>query len=237
MGQGLFIIGTDTDVGKTFTAAAIVYTLLKEQKKVAYFKPVQSGTQNWDGTQAMLDGDFVGEISGLAPDQRHCGFGLKLPVSPHLAAEFEETSIDGQGLVDQYRQLLTTADYLVVEGAGGIAVPLVRGGLTVGELVCKLDIPALLVARAGVGTINHTVLTVAYAKGLGIRVAGILVNNFSGQIHEVDNIKVIEDMTGIPVIAVLGSVNGQMDTNFTVNCRHTFDRDLPTQKVIALFGE
>lgn len=234
MGQGLFILGTDTDAGKTFASAAVVYGLLQSGKTVAYYKPVQSGILNQDGTPAFTDTDFVATTTGLSPLQIHCSYGFKNPVSPHLAAEQEAIVIDRDLLIGTFRELQKTTDYVIVEGAGGIAVPIVRGQLTVSDLVRGLNIPALLVARAGVGTINHTVLTVAYAKSQGIDIKGIIINNFTGKPHEKDNIRVIEDMTGLPVVSVLSHIEARDTQDFLAQCPTEYAKNLATEKIIGL---
>lgn len=234
MGQGLFILGTDTDVGKTFVSAAVVYGLMQSGKSVAYYKPVQSGILQEDGTPAFTDTDFIGEVTGLSQSKVQCTYGFKNPVSPHLAAEQEGIVIDKARLLSTYEALKNASDYIIVEGAGGIAVPLVRGEFTVCDLIKELAIPALLVARAGVGTINHTLLTVAYARHKGVDIKGIIINHYTGKPHEVDNIEVIEAMTGLPVVSVLSRLEAEDGDSFFALCRSEFKEHLMISKMMAL---
>ncbi len=236
MGRGIFIIGTDTDVGKTFVSAAVAYILNKNGRDVAYYKPVQSGIELEDGSPALTDTDFIGHTSLLPPDRIHCSYGFKSPVSPHLASEQEHITIDPYLIISTLRRLLDRHDYTVIEGAGGIAVPIVRNSFMAADMIRAMDIPVLLVARTGVGTINHTLLTVEYARSHGIDLRALIFNGFTGKSHEKDNIAVIKEMTGLPVLAVLNRIETIHSEDPNTLFRSEFINSLYYNGLDGLFG-
>jgi dethiobiotin synthase len=157
-----FITGTDTEVGKTLVAAMLVAGL-----DGYYWKPVQSGAD--EGT----DTEWIREKTGLSADRFFSEtYRLKGFLSPHAAAALENVRID-------LSRIRTPepgpAAHLVMEGAGGVMVPLDDRFLVV-DLIRKLGVPALLVARSGLGTINHTLLSLEKMRGAGIEVLGVVMN-------------------------------------------------------------
>jgi len=199
-----FVTGTDTGVGKTFVSAALVLGL-----KAHYWKPIQSGVL--EGT----DSDWIREKTGL-PEDRFLpeAFRLSQPLSPHAAAE-----IDGVAIELSSFRLPVRAPYhrLVVEGAGGLMVPF-NADSTMADLIVHLGLPALVVARSGLGTINHTVLTVEELKRREIPVVGVVMNGTRNE----SNRRAIERYAGVPVIA-------QIEPQRTINqdtLQAVFDRHL-----------
>ncbi|MBB6175513.1 MULTISPECIES: dethiobiotin synthase [Anoxybacillus] len=199
--KGFFITGTDTDVGKTFVTACMLRTLTDKRIRATAYKPVQSGAQWRDGKWVAPDVDMYRKVINVA-DEDGCTYLLKTPCSPHLAAKIDGVTIEPDRILLHMRRLQQTHDFVLVEGAGGIAVPLVDESFLVAHLAQLLSLPIIIVARASVGTINHTVLTVQYAKSFGLQIAGIIMNGFSTPKNEIEqeNIRMIEAMTNIPVI-------------------------------------
>ncbi|HEV2594588.1 MAG TPA: dethiobiotin synthase [Sphingomicrobium sp.] len=152
----IFVTGTDTSVGKTVFAAALAAAL-----RATYWKPVQSGDLE------ESDSDRVRMLSGLAPSQiLPEAYRLNTPCSPHLAAEIDAVRIDPRRLT------LPDVDPLVVEGAGGLLVPLTRDCLFA-DVVEAWRIPVVLVARTGLGTINHSLLSLEALRARNIPVLGV----------------------------------------------------------------
>ncbi|TWI71231.1 dethiobiotin synthetase [Desulfobotulus alkaliphilus] len=177
-----FVSGTDTDIGKTFVSALCVAGL-----SAMYWKPVQTGFP------PDRDRDTVQRLTGLGDDhffpERFC---FKEPISPHRAAEKEKSLIRLEDFV-----LPDSGDrHLVVEGAGGLLVPL-ADHLYMTDLIRHLDLPVLLVCRTGLGTLNHTFLSVEALKNRGIPIVGIVAN---GPLHR-DNLEDLTRMTGVPLLA------------------------------------
>lgn len=209
MAKGIFIIGTDTGVGKTVVSAALVSRLRWDGECAGYFKPVLSGAGFKDGSLIPGDALFVKALSGLTEDNSNLAPCLfPNPVSPHLAAEMVGRSVEIEVIKEKYHDLNDKYDYLVVEGCGGLAVPLTRDGYMLYDLVKELDLGCLVVAGAALGTINHTLLTVRYGQSLNIRVKGIIINGYTGGICEDDNIRMIEKLAGLPIIAVIPKIQG-----------------------------
>jgi malonyl-CoA O-methyltransferase len=158
--RGLFVTGTDTGVGKTLVAACLAHHLGAD-----YWKPAQTGMQDGDD-----DTETVATLAGLSADRIHPPrHRLKAPLSPEAAAALEHTKI----ALDDFA-LPKTAHPIVVEGAGGVLVP-IGGGGTMADLMVQLGLPAVLVARSTLGTINHTLLSLAALRRHGIAIAGVVL--------------------------------------------------------------
>ncbi len=161
--RGVFVTGTDTDIGKTFFSAFLSFYLSFEEK-LTYFKPIQAG--------APLDQDFVKSICGNRIEYRNSTYLLKKPASPDRSAFEENIEIDLSEIEEGFKQIETP--FTVVEGAGGLLVPLNKDQ-TVVDLVRKLEIPAIVVTSGRLGTINHTFLTLNALKNQGISCHGIVI--------------------------------------------------------------
>lgn len=210
MNKGIFIIGTDTDVGKTVVSAGLMHLLRKNNYNACYFKPVLSGAL--DDFSGLIPGDtrFVKTVAQLEESlDTMTPYQFRTPVSPHLASQIEDTPIQVSVIKDRYHNLCKKYPYMLVEGAGGLAVPLTEDGYMLYSLVQDLDLPVIIVARAGLGTINHTVLTVRYAQSLGIKVKGIIINGYDAtNICHPDNKKTIEKLTKLPILGLVPSLVG-----------------------------
>ena len=189
MNAAFFVTGTDTDVGKTIVAASLVLAM-----DAHYWKPVQTGAVE------NTDFDFVRKIAGVQEHRivpsAHC---FRAPLSPHLAAALENESIALGDFV------LPSVRPLIVEGAGGVFVPLNDDDLMV-NLMQQLNLPAIVVARSGLGTINQTLLTLGALRAHGVPICGVVMN---GPTNE-DNRKAIEHfgkVTVLGMVPVLKNVN------------------------------
>jgi dethiobiotin synthetase len=200
--RGLFVTGTDTDVGKTLIAAGITAALRQRGLKAGYFKPIQSGCPEEGGRLIPTDARLVRELAALPePLELLTPIPLRLPLAPGVAAAREGVKVDLARVAASFRELAGRYDFLVVEGAGGLYVPLVDHGFLVLDLARWLRLPLLVVARAGLGTINHTALTVLAARQAGLPVAGVILNRGSATpgLAEQTNPPVIEALTGVPI--------------------------------------
>ena len=212
--KGLFITGTDTNVGKTWIAAGLTAILRQRGVNAAYFKPIQSGCPEEAGRLIPTDARLALELAGLPePLEALTPICLRLPLAPGVAAEQEGKAIDLKQVAETLRELAGRYDYLVVEGAGGLYVPLIGAQFLVLDMIRWLGLPLLVVARAGLGTINHTVLTVKAAQSAGIQVPGVVLNRYpaSPRLAEQTNPGVIEALTRVPVLGLVPEVD-EIDT-------------------------
>jgi dethiobiotin synthetase len=196
--RGVFVAGTDTGVGKSVLAASVCAALAVRGERVAAFKPVVTGLDEAPAPGWPRDHELLASAagSGQAPeDVAPYRFGP--PVSPHYAAELAGASIDPAELLDAARRAAADADLLVCEGVGGLLVPLTPDYL-VRDLAAALDLPVVLAARTGLGTISHCLLT---AEAAGDRTAGIVMTPWpsSPEPIEVSNRETVQRLSGVPV--------------------------------------
>lgn len=206
MRTGIFISGTDTGVGKTIVAAGLVLALKQRGLNVGYMKPVESGCPVLDGEVVPQDVRFVREVTGIRDDlDLMCPYRLKAAAAPSIASRLEDVHVDIGYIVDQYFQLSLMHEIVVVEGVGGLMVPLNNNDL-VTDLVLQLGLEMLVVARPGLGTINHSLLTVNIAKMIGIPLSGLVINGFGREaigLPERTNPDEIEHFGNVPVLGIL----------------------------------
>ena len=202
--KGLYMLGTGTDVGKTYITALWLKKLRESGHDVAYYKAAVSGAPSISES----DAGYVKQVAGLSQaDETLLSYVFDEAVSPHLAARHEGKVIDRTVVNRNFCHVANTHAYTTVEGSGGIICPLhvTDTELYMLEDVVKdLQLPTIVVATAALGTINSTVLTIYYLQSKGILVKGIIVNQYTGNPMEVDNCVMIERLTGVPVLDRVG---------------------------------
>jgi dethiobiotin synthetase len=209
MTRGLFVTGTNTEVGKTVVSRGIARALVDRGLEVAALKPVESGAPLVDGSPAPADALALARAARFdGPLEEVCAYSFAAPVSPHLAAAREGRAIEPGPILDLVVRRAAGADAVVVEGAGGLLVPL-SDGLTYADLVARTGLALLIVAPDVLGTINATLLTVEAALGRGIEVAGVVLNMASGE--ELGNAAAIARHGRVPVIGALPRADGADD--------------------------
>lgn len=206
--KGLLVTGTDTGVGKTAVASALLRAAALAGLRVGAMKPLESGCARGEDGQLRPDDALLlrGAAGSDAPQDVVCPYRFAAPLAPGIAAAREGVRVDW-GLVEaQYARLREShPDGVVVEGAGGLLVPLDAELTTVADLAERLGLPVLLVARDALGTINHTALTLEALAGRGLTCRGIVLNRTSesADLSTEDNAQVIERLTGTRVVARL----------------------------------
>jgi len=215
MAKGVFIVGTDTDVGKTVVTASIMHLLRSNGYNATYFKVALSGAFEVGNELVPGDTKLVCDVSNLEEDYENITpYVYKAEVSPHLAAKLENKPIQIEVIREKYDYLKGKYDYIIAEGSGGIVCPLIndeRGLYILENLIKDLNMSVIIVARAGVGTINHTVLTVKYIESLGINIKGIIINNYIDNLLCNDNIQMIEKLTKVRIIGKLKYIKNLED--------------------------
>ena len=201
--NSFFITGTDTGVGKTVIAAALAAILKKKGIDVGVMKPVATG--GWDDARLLIKA--AGVKDNLFLVNPYC---LRTPVVPAIAAEIEGVKIDIRRIKNAFEELSKKHDILIVEGVGGLVVPIYNKYL-VTDLINDLKLPVIIVARPGLGTINHTLLTIRQAKVSRIKVLGVIINNYdeaNAGIAEKTAPEVIERIGKVPVLGIVRHIEG-----------------------------
>lgn len=200
MGQAIFITGTGTDIGKSALSLAIMLWGRGRGLNSVYFKPVQCGSFPF-GNPPIPHGDaeWIAALGGEDLDT-HVTYRFPSPVSPHLAAEKEGMVIEADSIRQDLDNLREEFDLVVMEGAGGAAVPLDRQGNSLGFLAAELEIPSLIACAPGLGTLHHTLSTLAYLGALEAPVAGFSFCHREAEAPEIfeDNRRTLEQLTGLP---------------------------------------
>ena len=200
MGKCIFVTGTGTDIGKTYVTALLIKKLRGMGISAGYYKFAASG-EEIDNIPA--DAWHVKKIADL-PDEKFISYSYKEAVSPHLVAKLENRPIEFSVLEHDFKVARNNFDFLVVEGSGGIICPLRWDDekIILSDLVKHFDLPTIIVADSGLGTINATVLTVEYLRAKNIPIKGIILNRFDeNRLIDVDNEKMIIELTNLPIIA------------------------------------
>ena len=220
MSKGLFITGTGTDVGKTYVTALLVKKLCRGGISAGYYKAAVSG--NKKGPQGLIPGDaeYVKRISGLNQSlESMVPYVYEQAVSPHLAARLEGNPVELERVEEGYRKVWASREYVTMEGSGGIVCP-VRWDekkIWLEDIVRSLGLPSVIVADAGLGSINAAVLTAEYMRQRKLPVKGIILNRYHRDCcMDADNRHMIEERTGIPVIECVEQGQKELRTGLDI---------------------
>jgi dethiobiotin synthetase len=197
--RGVFVTGTGTEVGKTVVAAAIARGASARGERVAVFKPAVTGLD--DGSAAELDHELLRRASGSEQSTDEIApYRFGPPASPHLAAELAGELIEAAELVEAARGAAAGADFFVCEGVGGLLVPLTLGYL-VRDFARDLGLPLVVAAAPGLGTINHSLLTIEAARAVGLDVAAVVLTPWPARPSAIErsNREAIERLGGVSV--------------------------------------
>jgi dethiobiotin synthetase len=200
MGKGIFITGTDTGVGKTFFACGLAALLKKSGYKVGVMKPAETGCGQDDGKLVPQDAVALQEASGCtAPLVKICPYQFREPLAPSVAADREGTRIDIDRLMNIYNEINAAYDITIVEGAGGLLVPLLPS-YTYADFAKVLKLPLIIVAANKLGMINHLLLTLEHASCKGLSVLGYVLNQVESQpsLAAETNREALVSLTGVP---------------------------------------
>jgi len=221
MSKNIFITGTGTDIGKTYVTGLIVKKLRENSKNAAYYKAAMSGNdRRQDGSLIPGDALQVKNMSGIEqPLEEMCPYIYETAVSPHLASKIEGNHVEMEQVLNNFDNVCGKYDYVTAEGSGGILCPLRfdEKKVQLEDFIKARDLSCLMIADAGLGTINAVVLTAEYMKAHDLPVKGIIFNHYESgnKLHE-DNLFMCEYMTGLKVVACVKDGDTDLDIPFAV---------------------
>ena len=223
MSKALFVTGTGTDTGKTYVTGLIVKKLQEAQKNPAYYKAAMSGNDRRpDGTLIPGDALAVQTMSGIDQSLTSmCPYVYEHAYSPHLASRLEGNPVVMDIVKHGFADVAADYDYVTVEGSGGILCPICfdEARIQLEDVVKELHLSSILIADAGLGTINSVVLTAEYMKTHGLPLKGIIFNHYHpGDVMEDDNIFMCEHMTELPTLAKVQDGDTELDMNIDALC-------------------
>jgi len=210
MGNGIFITGTDTGVGKTFVACGLASLLRESGYRVGVMKPAETGCEEKDGELVPEDAIRLKEASGCEePLEKICPYRLKDPLAPSVAAERSGVTIDIDAIRKLYDEISSKHDITIVEGAGGLLVPILSH-YTYADLAKLLKLPVLVVAANSLGAINHLLLTLEHASCRGLLVLGYVLNRLESQpsLAAETNADALRFLTSVPCLAEIPYIDG-----------------------------
>ena len=201
----IFVTGTDTGIGKTVVACGLAaFSTLRKRLDVGVMKPLEAGLTLHGKDLLPWDAIMLKEASGSQDDLSLINpYCFESPLAPETASELEHVRVDLELLDRIYSQLKTSHQILFIEGAGGILVPIARNFFYV-DLMKRWDVRVLVVARLGLGTINHTLLTCAHLKHAGVPIAGVILNDSEGKkdLAAKTNPEMLARYLGVPLLGL-----------------------------------
>ncbi|MEI0530302.1 dethiobiotin synthase [Brachyspira pilosicoli] len=204
MAKSIFITATGTDIGKTYVSGLITKHIKDKGLNIGYYKAALSGSHDISDSDAW----YVKQQANLSDSYNEMvSYTYKHAYSPHLAAQIEGNPPDIDVIKKAYADISAKHDYMLVEGSGGIICPIRYDDnkkIFLEDIIKELNMPSLIIADAGLGTINSTVLTIEYMRNKNLKINGVILNRFetANEMHD-DNKKMIEEMTGVKIIGVV----------------------------------
>jgi dethiobiotin synthetase len=234
----IFITGTDTGVGKTAVSAGLcAFLSLRKRLDVGVMKPFESGLPKLSKSELSCDARFLKEASGSRDALSEISpYTFEAPLAPETAARQENIIIDMDVVNATHERLLAQHDILVVEGAGGVFVP-IKKRFFFADLMKAWNVPVIIVSRLGLGTINHTLLTHAFLQSKGIKVLGVILNDREGDKGPAaeTNPEMLREYLNVPVFGIFPHtkeiLNGTMSRE---SLAETFAANIDTQAILDL---
>jgi dethiobiotin synthetase len=213
--KGLFVTGTDTGVGKTLVSGALAVLLRRRGTNVGVMKPVETGVEQ---PQELGNDGRLLKWAAASDDEPEliCPYRLRAPLAPSAAAQKEKIVIDYGHLIETVDILSARHDYLIIEGAGGLMVPL-TGGILLADFIKNINFPLLTICQPGLGTINHTLLTIFAARAMEIPLAGFLINNMPLTPNDAEKSAphTLAPLASANLLGVLNQVSGTPEERIT----------------------
>ena len=219
MRKGVFITGTDTEVGKTIIAGGLARLFCNMGINVGVMKPVETGGKYKKGKLVGKDTEYLIRMSKIQDVYSHINpYILQHPLAPYVAAKLEGKKIYKKKIFASFRNLMDKYDFLIVEGCGGFLVP-ITSNYMISDLARDMKLPIIVVTRVGLGSINHTLLTLDHARRSGIKVIGVIINKTSRniQMSEKTNPQIIKTFGKVPILGIVPYASGRKNMDDVVN--------------------
>ncbi|VVC06253.1 ATP-dependent dethiobiotin synthetase BioD [uncultured archaeon] len=229
--KAYFITGTDTGVGKTSITIGLAGSMRKLGIDVGVMKPIATGYPNKMGFKSSDVAKLVEATSINDSENLINPVFLPLPTSPYDATKLLELSVDMPLIFDQFKKLLSLHEILLVEGIGGIMTPITKN-FFVADMIKGMGIEGIIVTRATIGTLNHTVMTCKMCKDYGIKIRGLVINNFDekGTPAEKNSPSTLYELTNIPI---LGTIPFIKDLNNTEKLIEHVEKNIDVKSLIS----
>lgn len=233
---GIFITGTDTGVGKTVVAAGLAMVLKEHGMRVGVMKPVATDCHGIGSRLISDDAVFLMEAAENEYPSLTSPSRFRHPLAPHVAAILEKKEVPLNAIYRAYREIQKHYDFIIVEGIGGLLVPITKDYF-VSNLIREFKLPLVIVSRPGLGTINHTLLTVDAAIIRGFDIRGIIFNRMATtnySLAEITNPKIIHDLSGIPILGSIPEIEGlEVETCRFGNLKEVFQQRIHIDKILT----
>lgn len=239
---GIGVTATDTEIGKTVVSGALAAAIKKRNYKTGVYKPAASGcVRNDTGKLISTDAEFLLHCAGLKMQDHDkvVPYVLEAALAPAEASKLENKTLKPQIMVDGARETIKNNEISIIEGVGGISAPLTEDYL-VKDFFIDLQIPIVIVVQSVLGNVNHAVLTAQYAKAHGIKVLGLIVNNWdenNAGVLERSNLHYYEKLTGLPILGKLPVLPKAVIENFdSKRIAQITEQNLDIDKLLNLAG-
>ena len=213
--RGAFVTGTDTGVGKTFITVGLARLLSNQGLRVGVMKPIETGCTRTGDALIPSDASLLRSAAGAKQDLRSvCPYRFEAPLAPDVAARQAGSTINPEVICDQFRRVARVHDVVLVEGAGGLLVPIWER-YTMADLASQLGLPLLVVAASRLGAVNHTLLTLELARLRELRVVAYVLNQLASKTDGAmeTNFELLTRLTDVPCAGVVPwSASGTRDT-------------------------
>jgi dethiobiotin synthetase len=221
--NSLFITGTDTDVGKTYVAAGLAVTLRKMGIDVGIMKPFAAGTPQKKGFKSE-DVEILSRAAQVSdPEYLMNPQFFKMAASPYTASKSLKVKVRVKSVLSNFKKLSKLHSMLLVEGMGGIMTPILKNYF-VTNLIKDMKLPAVIVTRTRIGTVNHTIMTCKMCEKYKIPIKGIIINNFDSDGYTVKTLKRdLQSLTGVPILGTIPFIDNLSDDSLYKNFKKNID--------------
>lgn len=233
--NGIFVTGTDTGVGKTFTTCGLISALSGLGKRIGVLKPAETGCRIQNGVLYPEDATQLAAFAGTTvPLELVCPYRFSPPLAPSVAAAQAGVTIDPAHIVRVFHQIAAQHELTFVEGAGGLLVPIVDR-YTFADLAHDLALPVLVVVGSKLGALNHTLLTLHYAQSLGLPLLGYIINHPYPEVDEATrtNAQALLELTDVPCLGVVPhlTLSGKLESDRTL-LKHVFAQEVDLKALL-----